>query len=415
MNNLWQDTCAETFGAPALDRTHATDLLVIGGGFTGCSAALKAAEMGADVTLLEAETVGYGGSGRNVGLANAGLWLPPDDVCSKMGQEAGDRLNHALATGPDLVFDLITKHEIQCDPVRNGTLHLAHSKQAVDHLKTRLEQFKRQGAPVALLDQSETCERTGSSLFHAALHDRRAGTIQPLAYVKGLARAALAAGAKIFEKTPVRRISQQDGQWIASTKNGNIKAKSLLLATNAYRGYFKNLSHPETSVVNYFQIATEALDARQRQVVLPNGEGAWDTALIMTSFRIDDEGRLLIGGMGNGSMIHSHWAQRKLAQVFPDLGGVGISHCWTGRISMTADHLPRILKIGPKAYSIFGYSGRGISPGTVFGTAISQFILTSNEATLPITPCVGYSETTPNLKSLFFETGAKAVHLVSAR
>ncbi|SLN36496.1 Gamma-glutamylputrescine oxidoreductase [Roseovarius albus] len=371
--------------------------------------------MGADVTLLEAETIGHGGSGRNVGLVNAGLWLPPDEVCSKMGQAAGERLNETLAAGPDEVFDLIARYDIQCDAVRNGTLHLAHSEKGIARLKARLTQFERQGAPVTFFDKEETCRRTGSGIFHSALHDRRAGTIQPLSYAKGLARAAQAAGAMIHERSPVLDLYYLGGQWQARTEVGTISAKSLLLATNAYRANIETIDHPKTAIVQYFQIVTEPLSSRQLEHILPNREGAWDTALIMTSFRLDASGRLMVGGMGDGRALHQSWAKRKLAQIFPSLKGATVFHAWSGRISMTADHLPRIMRLAPNSYSIFGYSGRGICPGTVFGSAAALALLTDDPTILPVPVCENYSERVPCLKSVFYETSSSTVHLISAR
>src|SRR3989338_7792329 len=124
--NLWRASSAEHFAAPALDHDLTVDLAVIGGGFTGLAAALEAARQGASVCVLEAETVGHGGSGRNVGLANAGLWLPPETVVVQMGATAGHRLITALAAAPARVFDLIAREGIACEPTRTGTLHPAH-------------------------------------------------------------------------------------------------------------------------------------------------------------------------------------------------------------------------------------------------------------------------------------------------
>ena len=191
LGNLWRDSAAEHLSAPQFQGNRNTDLAIIGGGFTGLSAALHAAGQGAEVTLLEAETIGHGGSGRNVGLVNAGLWLPPDDVCKTLGNQAGEHLNSVLAAAPDLVFDLIERHAIACEPVRAGTLHLAHASRGLAQLQTRLAQAQARGAPVRLLDAQETAARLGTACFHGALHDSRAGTIQPLAYARGLAPACM--------------------------------------------------------------------------------------------------------------------------------------------------------------------------------------------------------------------------------
>src|SRR6056297_2944921 len=150
--SLWQDSAAERFTAPDLQGERSADLAIIGGGYTGLSAALSAAEQGAEVVLLEAAQVGHGGSGRNVGLVNAGLWLPPDAVGARLGEGPGEALNTTLAAAPDRVFDLIARHAIACEPQRAGTLHLAHAPSGLRDLRRRAEQAQARGAPVSLLD-----------------------------------------------------------------------------------------------------------------------------------------------------------------------------------------------------------------------------------------------------------------------
>jgi glycine/D-amino acid oxidase-like deaminating enzyme len=135
--------------------------------------------------VLEANTIGHGGSGRNVGLVNAGLWLPPDDIIQKLGHEKGNRLIDVLSVAPDLVFQLIEQNEINCEAIRNGTLHLAHSSWGLKDLRNRFQQGNHIGAPLRLLGSNETDDRTGSGAFYGGLFDPRAGTIQPLAYCRG--------------------------------------------------------------------------------------------------------------------------------------------------------------------------------------------------------------------------------------
>ncbi|MCK5914204.1 MAG: FAD-binding oxidoreductase, partial [Desulfuromusa sp.] len=138
-----------------------TDVAVIGGGYTGLSAALHLAEAGTDVTLLEAKSIGYGGSGRNVGLVNAGLWLKPDEVVEKMGEEYGERVLDILGASPGLVFEMIDKYGIECDDTREGTLHCAHSPAGYKVLRQREEQWQRRNAPVTLLSRDVAAPMIG--------------------------------------------------------------------------------------------------------------------------------------------------------------------------------------------------------------------------------------------------------------
>lgn len=419
MNNLWQETARETAAYAPLDAEAQADLVIIGGGFTGCSAALHAAGQGASVRLVEAETIGYGGSGRNVGLVNAGLWTPPEKIVASLGREAGDRLNSLLGGAPELVFSLIEEHAISCEARRAGTLHCAHSRSGLADLRDRYRQLRALDAPVTLLSAGETRERTGSKIYYGALHDARAGTIQPLAYCRGLARAASKAGAVLHEQSQALSIAREGSQWIVTTPGGTIRAQALLLATNAYHQGATGLPAPQSVPVAYFQMATRPLGDNLRGAVLPGGEGCWDTARVMSSFRMDDAGRLIIGGCGSldhgGGEVHRAWAARKLAALFPDLRNEPLEYSWFGNIAMTSDHLPRILRLGERAFAIFGYSGRGIGPGTVFGKHAASACLGANYDALPIPPIDAHSEPLARARSGFYELGIALTHLVSDR
>ncbi|OWU85807.1 oxidoreductase [Oceanicola sp. 22II-s10i] len=414
MKNLWTDSSAERFDAPAFSGQAAADLCVIGGGFTGCSAALAAAEQGAKVVLLEGATVGHGGSGRNVGLVNAGLWTPPDKIEAILPGGTGERLVTMLGEAPALVFDLIERHGIACEPRRAGTLHLAHAASGLADLRERHRQQSGRGAPVTLLDAAETARRTGSDRFHGALHDTRAGTVQPLAYCRGLARAAVSAGAALHENSPVTGLRREGDSWIVRTANGHVVANSVVLASNAYHtGLADTVPGPMTPV-HYFQAATDPLPEGAADHILPGGEGCWDTAMVMTSVRRDAAGRIIIGAMGSleapGRALHLGWARRRFRRYFPDLPDPVFTHAWSGRIGMSSDKLPRILYFGPSAYAAFGYSGRGIAPGTLFGKAMATAALSGDETGLPLVPVDTHAEGFTKLRGAWFETGAALIH-----
>ena len=417
-SSLWHQTCQETPTFPELTEEVEADLVVIGGGYTGCSAALKAAELGASVHLIEAEVIGSGGSGRNVGLMNAGLWLPPEDINAALGKASGNRLSELLASAPENVFSLIKKHAIQCEPERRGTLHCAHAPSGLKDLQRRHSQLTAIGAPVELLTREEAIQRSGSKSVHGALFDPRAGTIQPLAYARGLARAAASAGAQLHSGTPATRIARNGSVWLVDTPKGSLRARHLIMATNAYARKISGYATPQVIPVHYFQAATAPLPQPLLDKILPNREGCWDTALVMSSWRLDQAGRLVIGGMGAldhfGSALHRSWLSRKLAALYPELKNIALQTHWHGRIAMTTEHLPKILELN-SGLACFGYSGRGIAPGTLFGAAMAQALLTGNQACLPVSPSRDHSIAFAGLRSTYYETGATLAHLISNR
>ena len=370
-----------------LDGEARAELAVIGGGFTGLSTALHAAEAGQDAIVLEADRIGHGGSGRNAGLVNAGLWLAPQDVRAKLGEARGAGLLRVLGEAPDDVFSLIERHQMRCEATRAGTIHAAHSAKGLADLRRRAEEWRRLGAPVELLSREEAGARVGSRAFHGGLLDHRAGTINPMGYARGLARAALGAGARILTGAGVERLERRGDRWRLTTARGAVSARVVVLATNAYSGdLWPGLSRAFVPI-HYFQLATEPLGARA-DAILPGREGLWDTGTIMTSLRRDASGRIVVGSMGTvlggATGLSRRWAARRLARLFPDLGPVAFEAAWHGRIAMTPDHLPRIHRLAEGLYTPIGYNGRGIAPGTVFGRAMAALASGAREADLPL-------------------------------
>jgi len=416
--NHWRSAAVEQIAFPPLTDNITVDLVVIGGGFTGLNAARVAAREGLRVCLIEAETIGHGGSGRNVGLVNAGLWLPPDQIKETLGDTRGERLINDLGVGPDRVFDLIKSYEIQCDARRNGTLHLAHSSQAISDLRAREEQWKNRGVPVTLLDAQTTARHVGSDMYHGALFDARAGVIQPLDYARGLARAAANKGVQIHEKTAAVRI-EWDDIWQVTTGDGHVHASKLLIATNAYNKLTSATRVYETSIVSYFQCVSQKIAQRDFDTILSDHHGCWDTALIMSSFRKTRDNRLVFGAMGEtsgtlGRYIHDGWAQRAIQRIFPNLR-IELSQSWSGRIAMTKKKIPDIMRLGKDGYAIFGYSGRGIAPGTVLGEQFGKYSATEDESVLCLKIIDKYHETFTNLKSRYYEIGARVFHVINDR
>ncbi|WP_298967490.1 FAD-binding oxidoreductase [uncultured Methylobacterium sp.] len=378
-HGLWERTAPPSPATRALAGETAADVAVIGAGYTGLSAALHLAEAGARVAVLEGAGIGFGGSGRNVGLVNAGLWVMPDDLPGILGAPHGETLLALLGAAPGVVFDLVARHAIACEPERAGTLHLAVGESGRRELAERHAQWRRRGAPVDLLDAAETAAKVGSTAYAGALLDRRAGTIQPLAYARGLAGAAIAAGATIHTGSPVREVTRAGAGWRVATPAGAVVADWVVVATNAYTRAPWPEIREEIVHLPYFNIATAPLSSNLARTILPERQGCWDTRTVLSSFRFDQAGRLIVGSVGalrgTAAAIHAAWARRTLRRIFPQLGEVRFEAGWYGMIGMTADALPRFHRLAERVVSFSGYNGRGIAPGTVFGRALADLIL----------------------------------------
>ena len=331
--SLWDRSAEEADYSAPFDGDAATDIAIVGAGYTGLSTALHAAERGLDCYVLEARQVGYGGSGRN------------------------------------------------------GTIHAAHAPKGLYDLARRAEEWRRLGAPVDLLSANQTADKIGSSAFFGGLLDRRAGTINPMGYVRGLARVALANGARISTGVRVQALRKDGGNWVLDTGQGRVRAASVVLATNAYTdGLWPGLDRTFTTI-HFFQLATKPLGERVAGI-LRDGQGIWDTGTIMFALRRDAFGRLIVGSMGpvvgGEHGLSKRWAARRLQYLFPDLGPVEFEQAWHGSIAMTPDHLPRIHRLADGLYTPIAYNGRGIAPGTVFGKAMAELLAGGTEEDLPL-------------------------------
>jgi glycine/D-amino acid oxidase-like deaminating enzyme len=419
-HGLWEKTAPPPPPTPKLEVDVDCDVAIVGAGYTGLSGALHAAEGGATVAVLDGAEIGFGGSGRNVGLLNAGMWVMPDELPRTLGETYGQRLLALLGDAPRVVFELVDKHAIACEIERAGTLHCAVGARGLAGLKERERQWRARGAPVRLLDKAEAAAKIGANAYAGALLDERAGTIQPLAYVRGLAAAAIAAGARVFSSSPVLGCDADGDRWILRTPQGVARAKWVLVATNAYTAAPWAELRAELTHFPYFNFATVPLDEATRRAILPERQGCWDTRRILSSFRFDQAGRLVFGGVGAlrgaGLPIHRAWARRALAELFPLLAGVAFEAEWYGMIGMTSDHLPRFHRLARNIVSFNGYNGRGIGPGTVFGRSLAELALGAiGEADLPLP--VSEPKTAPlrHIAEAFYEIGAQAAHFVYAR
>ena len=395
-------------------------MAIVGCGYTGLSAALHLAEAGAKVVALEAVEIGFGGAGRNVGLVNAGMWLAPDEIVKRLGADYGERLLSLLGGGPAEVYALVEKHGIDCELVRNGTLHCAVGRRASPRSRSAARQWGARGAPVKVLSREETARRIGVDIYAGSLLDLRAGTIQPLAYARGLARAAIGAGAAIHTRSPVRSAERTGKVWTLTTDGGTVAADWVAVATDAYaEGAPWPQGKREQIRVPYFNFATRPLAPELAASILPGREGCWDTRLMMNSFRFDQAGRLLFGSIGAlrfaGLKVHRAWARRALKKTFPQIGEVEFEAQWYGMMGMTANALPRFHRLAENVVTFCGYNGRGIGTGTVFGRVLADHILGKVcEQDLPLPVSDPDAPPLPAFKEAYYEAGAQIAHVVGA-
>ncbi len=385
---LWAATAAPAPATPPLAGDAETEICVIGGGFAGLSTALHAAEAGAKVILLEAREPGWGGSGRNGGQVIPGLKYDPEEMFEVYGEQRGRKLLAFAATTADKVFDLIAKHRMDVPHVRNGWIQSAPNADGLALARRRFEQWSRQGVEARLLDRDEVAERLGTTSYEGGWLDPRGGAVQPLSYARGLAKAAMAAGATIHGETPVTGIERIGDRFRVSTRQGHVVvASKVVFCTNAYAGDVVPGLRRTIVDVNSFQIATVPLSDNIRKTILPYGQVSSDTRKLLLYFRLDHTGRLLMGGRGpfrepQGAEDWAH-LERVVGKMFPQVKGVPFEYRWGGRVALTLDQLPHIHEPEPGFVIDIGCMGRGVGLQTAMGQALARYVLEGDPEALP--------------------------------
>ncbi len=385
--SLWAATAPPGPDCPSLDGEEETEVAIVGGGYTGFSAALHLAERGIACVLLEAQDIGWGASGRNGGQVIAGLKQDPDEVERILGPSAGKRAVALSARAPEIVFAIIDRYGIACDAVRAGWIQPVPDLASVRLHQARLAQWQKRGAPVEWLDRSTTAQALGTDRYVGALLDHRGGTLDPLAYARGLARAALARGAKLYVRSRVIALEQLGACWRVRTRRGTVRARFVLLCTNAYTdALYPAMARALVPVVS-IQVASAPLSDNVRASILPGGRAASDTQRLLVYFRLDRDGRLVIGGRGAYREPGIRAAQARLrrlaTRLFPQLpGDLPFPFAWGGFVAVTEDQLPFLVEPEPGLVLAGGYNGRGVAMATAMGKVLADKVSGVPEAEL---------------------------------
>ncbi|MEM7440103.1 MAG: FAD-binding oxidoreductase [Pseudomonadota bacterium] len=376
-NSLWTATANRVPDYPPLEDATKADVVVIGAGFTGLSAALHLAEAGTDVVLVEAQQPGWGASGRNGGQINVGFKDPPAKLKAKFGAEMGARMLDMAGNAGDLVFDLIEKHNIDCAASRPGWLRAAHTQKTLREYHELAADWHDNGADVHPLNKEEMARLTGTEAYEGGLIDMRGGKLHPLNYALGLADAAARQGARIHGLSPVTSIDPVTGGYRVSTALGTVTAEKVVICTNAYTGdFFKGLAE-SVLPIRSVQVATAPLSDNIRASIMPEGHALSDARRLLLYFRLDAEGRFLMGGRGtynDGSTQRQiDWLKKVSVNLFPQLHGSQWDHAWGGFVAITRDHYPHLHELAPGLLAGLGYNGRGVAIATAMGRVLGKW------------------------------------------
>jgi gamma-glutamylputrescine oxidase len=377
-DSFYVATAAGLTEYPQLQGAQRADVCVIGGGFTGLSAALNLAEQGFDVVLLEAERVGFGASGRNGGLIGSGQRKDALELEKMFGFERSKAFWDIAELAKAEIRRRVAKHDIDCD-LQFGQIEGVHKQKYVgssaEYAQALATRYDYPHARALSRDAVRAMVATDS--FYEGLHDAQAMSIHPLNFALGLARAAREAGVRIFENSRVTTYTRTDPATV-STAQGSVEANYIVLGCNGYLGKLEPRVAGRIMPINNFMIATEPLGEQRARELIADRNCVHDTRFVVNYFRTSEDHRLLFGGGENYRAGFPRdiaaFVRPYMLELFPQLSNVRIDYAWGGTLSVTVKRFPQFGRLKPNLFFAHGYSGHGVSIANVAGKLIAEAI-----------------------------------------
>ncbi|MCB2113248.1 MAG: FAD-binding oxidoreductase [Parvularculaceae bacterium] len=362
----------------ALAGSQRADVCIIGGGYSGLSAALHLRARGFDVALLDAHRVGWGASGRNGGQIGTGQRVEQEALIKSVGSEHARQLWEISEDAKTLVHTLIEKHAIDCG-YRSGVIHANHKPHWRDDTMRHVELLNREYGydKIRYVDDHELHEMLATSSYFDGTFDTGAGYLHPLQYALGLARACDKAGVRIYEKSEVLEIVEGDPATIR-TPGGELRANYIVIAANGYFGALHRKLSAHVMPINNYIIATEPLEERLAQSLIANNAAVADSKFVINYYRMSQDRRLLFGGRESyrykfpGDI--KSYVRASMLKIYPQLQDVRIDFGWGGTLGITMNRMPYFDRLAPNILTVGGYSGHGVSMATIAGAIAAETI-----------------------------------------
>jgi glycine/D-amino acid oxidase-like deaminating enzyme len=385
--NFWAEDFPRPAGLPTSDLPDQADVVIVGGGYTGLHAAIALRKAGAAVAVLDQETIGWGASSRNGGMALTGMKMEMPAVFKRFGSELGRRFWEWSLASIDHLECTLAEERITCDFSRTGHMLLASKPKHYDAMVHELAWMQNtlNYHDAWLVPKEEQHTEIGTADFYGGLADRRSGALHPAKYVFGLAEAAARHGALLVEYTQVTGVVRRPGGFTLGTSRGAVAAKEILIATNGYTSNaFPALRRGIFPVGSYI-IVTEPLAPALQAELSPRGRMFFDSKNFLNYFRLTPDGRMLFGGRhdlstGLDLAESAHLMRRRMVEVFPQLGGAAVTHTWTGKLGVTFDLMPHAGRVEGIHYA-YGYAGHGVAIGGLLGKEVGEIIAGQRKTT----------------------------------
>jgi gamma-glutamylputrescine oxidase len=378
VSSYYAATANLDFDLPPLHGATRADVCVIGGGYTGLSAALHLRERGYEVVLLEAERIGWGASGRNGGQVGPGQRRPQSELESRLGVGHARLLWDLGLEAVQLVRELTSRHGIDCE-LADGIMHLGWKPRDIDYYRSELEHMRAGYGyeQLRVVEREEACALSGSNVFRGGLLDEGSLTLHPLNYALGLARAARAAGVRMHEYSRVLGYEGTDRVRVR-TVQGEVDAAHVIVACNGYLERLEPRIAGRIMPINNFMLATEPLDEETAARINPRNLGLQDSRFVINYWRLSRDRRLLFGGGENYSSrfptdIRS-FVRRHMLEIYPEFAGKRIDYGWGGTLAITLNRMPAFGRLPHNVFYALGYSGHGIPTATLAGKLLAEAV-----------------------------------------
>jgi sarcosine oxidase len=312
----------------------------------------------------------------------------PDDLLRAVGRKHADRMTEMSLGSADELFALIEKHQIRCDARQHGWLRADHCAQARDRSRTAAKAWNQVGANFSFVDGEDVKRLTGSPAYRSATVAPKGGAVQPLSLVRGLARAAQNAGARVFRGAAVTKMKRDGARWALSIGDKHVDADWVVMATNGYTDNAHRQLRRSILPLSPIQMATDALREDQIGPILAEGHTVADTQRQIMYARREPGNRMVYGSVGYqrpfGGIGGFKWLLSDVKRIFPSLADAKWTYQWGGQIAVTTDRLPHVHEPEPNLVAGLGYNGRGVAMANVMGRILAERVLGTAAADLPI-------------------------------